>query len=63
MITRRLSIARRLPVVCLAALVFFGCSRLAAAEPPSRKIDRSLTESLRSGARTQRVIITVAPGH
>ncbi len=37
--------------------------QLAAAEAPSQKIDRSLRDSRRSGAWTDRVMITMAPSH
>jgi serine protease AprX len=51
-------------LLALAAGLLLLAAPLASAQDsnPGRKIDKALKESLRKGGRTQRVIITVAPG-
>jgi serine protease AprX len=48
---------------CVAALFLLAATVASAQDPnPGRKIDRALLESLSHGARTQHIILTVAPG-
>lgn len=49
--------------LCLLALIAFVAPHEASAQEQTSKVDRAVREALRTGARTQRVIITVAPGH
>jgi serine protease AprX len=45
-----------------SALLFFAALASAQDANPERKIDRALRASLHDGSRTQRIIITIAPG-
>src|SRR5262249_8746710 len=58
------NLIHRLPVAGLLGLALTGVPVLAA--PPSQShanVDKGVQQSLHSGAATQQVIITVAPGH
>jgi len=57
------NVIRRLPTALLLSLGIIGSPVFAAAPATHANVDRGVRESLRSGAPTQQVIITVAPGH
>src|SRR5207237_6745744 len=59
----RVNVIRCLPAAGLLSLALAGSPVLAAPATSHAKVDRGVRESLRAGAATQQVILTIAPGH